>query len=50
MAWLNQLQHDLQQIAINRDGVWHLTGDAGSQATILPTNRSAGEVRQSARL
>jgi hypothetical protein len=39
MAWLNQLQHDLQQIATNRDGIWHLKDGPLPQTPIPATLR-----------
>jgi len=51
MAWLNRLQNDLRQIAINLDGVWQLTEDAGSssQPAVLQTSRSAQKLRHTIR-
>ena len=46
MEWLNEIQRDLREIAINRDGVWHLKDGARSQASVQKED-SSKQIRKS---
>ena len=46
MAWLSEIQHDLQQIAVNLQGVWHLKDGAKSQASVQKED-SPNHIRKS---
>jgi hypothetical protein len=46
MAWLHEIQRELQGIAVNRDGIWHLKEEIPSQVPVRRVAHSSEPAKQ----
>jgi hypothetical protein len=46
MGWLHQIQRELQEIAVNRDGFWHLKDEIPSQVPVRRIEHSGEPAKQ----
>jgi hypothetical protein len=46
MAWLHEIQRALQEIAVNRDGYWHLKEEIPSQVPVRQIEHSSEPAKQ----